>query len=557
MSRGERLGLSQKWERNLLILILAAYTLYAAVFIVKTIFWVDGVPYSALFDDMMISMTYARNLAQGYGPVWNAGGERVEGFSNPLWVAFMAFIHLLPIAENWTSLAVQISGGIFFFASLLTLRRVAVQVSAGQGRVALLAVLLTAFYYPLSNWSLLGLEVSLLVWMVNLSMFLTLRTLESGRFSRSLYLLMGVATLVRVDAAVTYLTLWGLLVWFDRANRRRHLLEGGLFLLLFVGGQTLARKWYYGEWVPNTYILKVEGLPLWARVRRGLQVAWNFVRGFYPPLMLFPFTAFLFRRDRKTLLVALVFLAQVAYSIYVGGDAWEHRGGANRFVALGMPALFLLFSLAVWEWYDWIRKGLRKSGHAIARWAERLMPLGLAGFVALSMLLWNRMPGNYGVVSSLLNPSEGELRFFFLLDRSIYVPGNERYTRDGLIIRQITQPTAKVAVIAAGNICYFSHRYCIDMLGKSDAVIARGGIQVPADADWRELRPGHIKFNYQYSIATLQPDVVVDIHHSTRDIAEPYLKEDYIPATLNRHTIYFRKDSNKIDWVELEHVRED
>ncbi len=134
MSRSERLGLSQKWERNLLILILAAYTLYAAVFIVKTIFWVDGVPYSALFDDMMISMTYARNLAQGYGPVWNAGGERVEGFSNPLWVAFMAFIHLLPIAENWTSLAVQISGGIFFFASLLTLRRVAVQVSAGQRR---------------------------------------------------------------------------------------------------------------------------------------------------------------------------------------------------------------------------------------------------------------------------------------------------------------------------------------------------------------------------------------------------------------------------------------
>ncbi|MFZ6019686.1 MAG: hypothetical protein ACOYXO_08750, partial [Chloroflexota bacterium] len=82
--------MSQKLERNLLILILTAYVLYAALFIVKTIFWVDGVPYSALFDDMMISMTYARNLAQGYGLVWNPGGERVEGFSNPLWVIFMA-----------------------------------------------------------------------------------------------------------------------------------------------------------------------------------------------------------------------------------------------------------------------------------------------------------------------------------------------------------------------------------------------------------------------------------------------------------------------------------
>jgi len=549
--------MSQKLERNLFVLILTVYVLYAAVFIVKTIFWIDGVPYSALFDDMMISMTYARNLAQGYGLVWNPGGERVEGFSNPLWVIFMALFHLLPIPENWMSLAVQISGGVFFVASLLVLRRVAAQVSEGQPRVVLLTVLLTAFYYPLSNWSLLGLEVSLLLLMVNLSMYLTLRTLESGQFSRWLYLWMGLATLVRVDAAVTYLTLWGLLVWFDRANRRRHLIEGGLFLLLFVGGQTVARKLYYGEWVPNTYILKVEGLPLWARVRRGLQVTWNFVRGMYTPLLVLPFTLFLFRRDRKVLLVALVFLAQVAYSIYVGGDAWEHRGGANRFVALGMPAFFVLFSLAVWEWYDRIRSFLQKRIPAASGWLTRLMPVGLGLFIAFSMLLWNRMPGNYGIVSSLLKAREGELRFFLLLDRSIYVPGNERYTRDGLIIRQITQPSAKVAVIAAGNICYFSHRTCIDMLGKSDPVIAHGGIQVPPDADWRELRPGHIKFNYQYSIATLKPDVVVDIHHSTRDIAEKYLKEDYTVALLNKHPVYFRKDSTRIDWVQLEYVRED
>jgi len=549
--------MSQKLERRLLILILTAYGVYAVVFIAKTIFWVDGIPYSALFDDMMISMTYARNLAQGYGLVWNPGGERVEGFSNPLWVAFMALFHLLPIPENWISLAVQISGGVFFLASLLVLRRVAEQVSARQARVVLLAVLLTAFYYPLSNWSLLGLEVSVLLLMVNLSMFLALRTLESGQFSRRLYLLMGLATLVRVDAAVTYLTVWGLLVWFDRANRRRHLIEGSLFLLLFVGGQTLARKLYYGEWVPNTYILKVEGLPLWARLRRGLQVTWNFVRGFSPLLMIFPFTVFLFRRDRKVLLVALVFLAQVAYSIYVGGDAWEHRGGANRFVALGMPAVFVLFSLAAWEWYDRLGDWLHQRGGALGRGLIRLMPVGLAAFILLSMLLWNRMPGNYGIITSLRRIDEGELRFFLLLDRSIYVPGNERYTRDAIIIRRLTQPDASVAMVAAGNICYFSHRYCIDLLGKSDPVIARGGIQVPPDADWRELQPGHIKFNYQYSIGTLKPDVVVEIRRSTGDIAEKYLDDEYLMAKVNTHPMYFRKDSNKIDWVQLEYVRED
>lgn len=95
------------------------------------------------------------------------------------------------------------------------------------------------------------------------------------------------------------------------------------------------------------------------------------------------------------------------------------------------------------------------------------------------------------------------------------------------------------------------------MLGKTDPVIARGGIQVPPDADWRELRPGHIKFNYLHSIATLKPDVVVEIRQSTGDIAERFLQEDYAAVKVNGHPMYFRKDSNNIDWVQLEYVRED
>ncbi len=544
-----------KFERMVWFLLFTAYAVYAGIFIARTIFFVNGVPYSALFDDMMISMTYARNLAQGHGLVWNPGGERVEGFSNPLWVGFMALFHLLPIPENWISLPLQISGGIFFIGSLLVLRKVAQQVAPGAARVALLAVFLTAFYYPLSNWSLLGLEVSLLLLMVNMAMWMALRTLESGRYSRGLYLLMGIATLVRVDAAVTYLTIWGLLVWFDRANRRRHLLEGGLVLGLFIGGQTLARKLYYGEWVPNTYTLKVEGLPLWALLRRGVIVLWNFLKAMFLPLAVFPLTVLVFRRDRKVLLVGLVFLAQVAYSVYVGGDAWEHRGGANRFIALGMPAFMLLFSLATWHWYDlvggWLVRRLPGKGVICG-----VLAASMAGFVVVSVLMWNRLPGNYGIVTSLRQPAQGELRFFLLLDRSIYVPGNERYTRDALLIREITQPEASVAMVAAGNICYFSHRTCIDLLGKSDPVIARAGVQVPFDADWQELQPGHIKFNYQYSIGTLKPDVVVEIRRSTGDIAERFL-DDYVQVRMNTHPTYFRKGSPYVDWVKLEYVRED
>ncbi len=57
---------------------------------------VNGTRYWFLFDDEMISMTYARNLANGFGLVWNQE-ERVEGYSNFLWTIIMAAVHYLPM----------------------------------------------------------------------------------------------------------------------------------------------------------------------------------------------------------------------------------------------------------------------------------------------------------------------------------------------------------------------------------------------------------------------------------------------------------------------------
>ncbi|MHB8808255.1 MAG: hypothetical protein ACYC59_11860, partial [Anaerolineaceae bacterium] len=115
---------------------------------------------------------------------------------------------------------------------------------------------------------------------------------------------------------------------------------------------------------------------------------------------------------------------------------------------------------------------------------------------------------------------------------------------------------ATVATVAAGNICYFVHRECIDLFGKSDPVVAHGGIQVPLDADWKDLRPGHVKFNYKYSIGELQPDIVVEIMKSTQEQAEPYLT-NYVQATVNGHLMFFKTDSPYIKWDLLEELRED
>src|SRR5688500_8116472 len=43
-------------------------------------------------DDANIYFVYARNLANGHGFVYNAGGERVEGFTSLLWTVISALV---------------------------------------------------------------------------------------------------------------------------------------------------------------------------------------------------------------------------------------------------------------------------------------------------------------------------------------------------------------------------------------------------------------------------------------------------------------------------------
>ena len=87
--------------REALVISLAQkqYFLSVAGALVVSVLWVPviiathstiiaGERYWWLTDDAMISMRYARNLANGIGLVWNPG-ERIEGFTNFLWTIFM------------------------------------------------------------------------------------------------------------------------------------------------------------------------------------------------------------------------------------------------------------------------------------------------------------------------------------------------------------------------------------------------------------------------------------------------------------------------------------
>ncbi len=526
-----------QWVAWAMLVILVAYAVYAAIFIYQSSFVYEGERIFILFDDATISMQYARNLAQGAGPVWNAGGERVEGFTNPLWVAFMALFHLLPVAYSKMALFIQISGAVFVILSLVYVKKITEFITGNNPWATLLAVFTTAFYYPLSNWSLLGTEVSILLLLTLWGTWLAIRPRPGKSFSLTPYLVLGVGMLVRLDMAVAYLVIWAFLLWFDKVNRRKHLLWGALGLAVFLGGQTLLRLWYYGDPLPNTYYLKMTGMDTFLRIKRGLYVFAKFAWNLGPVFVAVPFLVFAFQRDRFTLLTMLMFLSQCAYSVYVGGDAWEHRGGANRFIALGMPFFMILFSMTSVYLFDLLKAhGLKEFAGKARRWVTPMVNLCLAGFVFLSLVNFNTLlDGN-------------SLKYWLLLQPTVFSPGSQRYAVDGLLVKSLTTPNAKILVGAAGNVAYFSERFSYDMMGKADYEIARQNVKIPTDLDSLTfLQPGHYKYDYSISIGRYQPDVLVELKRYTDDEFMPYLT-NYEKVTVNKHAMYFLKDSPNVRW---------
>ncbi len=147
--------MNSKTLRTIAFLMLAVgYLFYCQHYIAATSFEIDGKTWYVLFDDAMISMRYAFNLAHGNGLVWNPG-ERVEGITNPLWTGVMALIHLLPIGLNQTGLYIQILGASLLTLNLFLVKKL-VEHFSDDLFVMLSAVALTAFYAPLNSFGLLG-----------------------------------------------------------------------------------------------------------------------------------------------------------------------------------------------------------------------------------------------------------------------------------------------------------------------------------------------------------------------------------------------------------------
>jgi arabinofuranosyltransferase len=503
-----------------------------------------------LFDDALISMRYAWNFSHGYGLVWNPG-EYVEGYTNPLMTLLMSLPTLLFDKVN-AVLTVQVLGIAFMLINAYLVMAVAKHLTSERERYRrlflVLAFLCALSYYPLVYWSLMGMETGLLAVLMSLSILAALRYAKEHRAAQGILLSvsLGLAFLTRPDTLVFAIPIF-VYAFYPARNANRtpslyFLLAMVSLYIAFIVGQELFRWGYYGEWVPNTYTLKMSKVPFFVRFWGGMYFVGRFLWEVYVPVIVVIIgVVYNFRRDK--LLLASIFVVLVCYQVWTGGDAWDYW----RFLSPAMPIMMVLatyeilmamesaFATAVFRRYFFLRNPIVHSLH-------------VPGFLTCLLLLAMLLSINYRFLPEIAMQQVPEEVTF-----------NQGRVQTALAIERVTTHTATVGVTAAGIIPYYTGRPAIDFLGKSDPRIARMPPDLSArwDEDLKGMLhlPGHDKYDLEYSLKELKPTYVQNFAWGRQNFVD-WAKSEYVLVAYKGVTLPLLKRSKDVRWDDIEAARE-
>ncbi len=430
-----------------------------------------------LCDDAFISFRYAEHLARGLGLVWNAG-ERVEGYTNFLWVLLMAGGVRLGLPPEELSQVLGLASGLGLLGLLF--------LAGGGGPLGRvrggLMVLALGAHGSFAAWSTSGLETmffALLVWAATWRFLVERREPERAPWVAGF--LFALATLTRPEGAL-FAGLAGLVVLLETLRRRtgaRALVAFALACGLPVAAHLLWRIGYYGDWLPNTFRAKVPGT--W--VEQGLTYLGLYEREYHAlafvPLALFALNG---PRRREAALLLAMLGAYLAYVLAVGGDRFEFR--------------FLIVLLAPFCWLV-----VEGASALVLRATERGARLAYGAVASAALLafvgLARRGFGWQGGAVEGISPVVGVRAYC------------ERRIEEGRFLRACIErgelPRELVLCVGgAGAVPYYTRWETVDRRGLNDATIARlpvdarGVVAHERDAPWEYLEARRVAvFDYR------------------------------------------------------------
>lgn len=290
--------------------------------------------YAFQCDDAFISFRYARNLADGHGLVFNPGLERVEGYTNFLWVLILAGFCRLGMAPPQAADVLSVALSIALFAMVvrycLTNRPPGVHAAWAIVPAALLAA-----NRSFAVWSTGGLETRLFELLVVAGVLCTMREMKQARAGslRALpisALLFAGACLTRPDGLLIAGCVGAARVviqWRDRSLAARQVAIGLALFVPPVAAHFLFRRAYYGDWLPNTYYAKAAGQVWWSKgAEYFAALILEYAVWLWIPIFIAAIVGLRRRGASATLIV--IGAAIVPHAVYVlslGGDHFEYR----------------------------------------------------------------------------------------------------------------------------------------------------------------------------------------------------------------------------------------
>jgi len=471
-------------------------------------------------DDAYISFQYAKNWIAGNGVVFNIG-ERVEGYTNFLWVAVLAPLWPLvgrdPVrfaeAAFLTTLALAFFGliGVAIVARRVLTHRLSWTI----------AVLLVAFDDSYVSYAVFSLENHLLV--VCMLAGLIASVYRFRRWELVLGVSLALVAMTRPDGV-----LWAASFFVTEAlsaaraaKADRKALLGALARAAgtFVGcyGSYFAWRFaYYGYLFPNTFYLKVGDT--FAGVQRGL----DYVKAYVVERWAAPIaalTGLLRLREQWVQWLVLHALLHTAYVVYVGGDFYS----GQRFLIALIPSLALLTAAGA----DWVQ----------SRWSSLAPRVAVAG-VALTLCLLLR----WGTITS--GPGVAEIRVW----------GDNVDTQVRLMrwMKGVARPEGSMVLGDIGGAGFFADLRVADVYGVIDPVVAHRKV-----AGFGTGKAGHEKVATASELLARNPTYIKLGFLPVSTVPPGYYLFNDLPPSVHYEGIFVRDDLEQGETLSTDALRLD
>jgi len=320
---------------------------FVVAFVAELFFVYQLNPYPC--EDAYITYRFSSSMAQGNGPVF-IPGERVEGYSNFIWMAGIALADVLGFDMPTAS---RVAGGIFNALSLFLVWFIPWRYLGIKGLQGFIAPLLYMLFLPFHFYATSGLETSLYTMLLLICLLILFwaqnRPWQLAVSGFSFLML----SLTRPEGIIFFAFFCCYWLWRCIAGEekmRQYLPAFCLFCVCY-GAFILWRLSYYGLPFPNTYYAK-GCLPLYIRASLGF----FFIKGFFSHYLYLFICFFSFFRlvvtrkiNHAIVTVCIFVVAGMMFSIGFSGFDWMPF---FRYTVPIVPMLIILFQIVFTDMWD-------------------------------------------------------------------------------------------------------------------------------------------------------------------------------------------------------------